>query len=159
MRSYDEAWAAARDRRAFSNGTEGYAWTGEWCDTCVRDRGTRLDAGHPDYDETGCPLLMVALLGRTPVEWVEQPWEQVKGEPEGVVAPVLGGTYECSEYLRDPDTDDDDDQGGGGDPDPDPDPGPPPVIEGQTDLFEQFFDQWVDQVDGRAEHLAGAGRR
>lgn len=122
MKTYDEAFATAKDERAFSNGTEGYAWMDNWCGQCVHDKGTR-----DGTDETGCPLVMVALMQRTPIEWIDQ--------TEG--GHRLGDTYHCTEF-RDED---------GGDDDPEPDPDPPPVIEGQVDMFEVFADQIVEQIE------------
>ena len=55
--SYDDAAAAAADRPAFSNGFEGDAWMERWCWQCVH--------------EESCPLLLVALLGKTPAQWQE----------------------------------------------------------------------------------------
>lgn len=131
MRTYDEAMAASKDERPFSNGTEGYAWTGNWCDTCVHDKGAR-----DGTDPKGCPLLMIALMGRTPAEWIEQPWGQIKGRPEGETAPALGDTYHCTEYVED-------DDGGG---EPDPQPLWDPEMPGQTTIFEVFADQFVDSL-------------
>ena len=130
MRTYDEAMAAASDKRPFSNGTEGYAWTDSWCDRCVNDRGAR-----DGTDERGCPLLMVALMGKTPAEWIEQPWQQIKGRPAGETAPTLGDTYHCTEFR--------DEDNGGGD---EPEPGPPPVHPGQVDMFEVFAEQIAEQA-------------
>jgi hypothetical protein len=124
MRPYDEAYAAAKDRRPFSNGTEGFAWMGNWCDQCVHDKGTRDGS-----DETGCPLVMVALMQRTPVEWLDQTENGHR----------LGDTYHCTEFV--------DEDDGPDDPEPEPEPEPPPVIEGQVDMFEVFADQIVEQVE------------
>jgi len=111
--------AAAIDKRPFSNGTEGYAWMANWCDDC----------GHNDEEtEKWCPILSVALLGKTPAECVEQPWQQVAGRPEGETAPVLGGTYECTEFELAADPEDP------GDPPPVA-PEPVPVADGQLELF------------------------
>lgn len=131
MRTYDEAMAAAKDQPPFSNGTEGYAWTDNWCDTCIHDKGARDGS-----DESGCPLLLVALMGRTPVEWIEQPWQQIKGRPEGETAPVLGDTYHCTEYRSE-------DEGDGDDPQPEP---PAPEVEGQQDIFGVFAEQITEQA-------------
>lgn len=119
MRTYDEAFAAAVDQSAFSNGTEGHAWMDQWCFRCVHDKGTRDGS-----DPVGCPLVMVALMGRTPSEWLEQPWQQINGRPDGDTAPVLGDTYHCVEFRNE------DDPGPGYEPQPDP---PPP---GQLPLFD-----------------------
>lgn len=133
MRTYDEAWEAATDKRPFSNGTEGYAWQDNWCGSCLNDSEQMVDEGR------GCPLLLVALMDRTPAEWIEQPWGQVKGRPEGVLAPYLGDTYHCTEYR----------ERGEGEPDP---PAPVPEDPNQITIFEVFMDQAVEQfeaVDGR----------
>lgn len=122
MKTYEDAYATAKDERPFSNGTEGYAWTETWCDTCVHDREGRAGTG------SGCPLLCVAILGRTPVEWTEN-------EPRY----QLGNTYTCSEYVED----DDDD---GDDPQPQPEPGPPPTCEGQLDLIDAYLDTAIDEL-------------
>lgn len=107
MRTYEEAWEHAVDRRPFSNGTEGYAWMDNWCYRCKND-GDHLD-------DPGCPLVLVALMGRTPSEWFEQPWGQIRGRPEGETAPVLGDTYHCAEFR-------DEDDDGPREPKPIPDP-------------------------------------
>lgn len=106
---YDDALRRSRDEQPFSNGTEGYAWMANWCDRCLRDAPFRNTG-----KGSGCPLLQIALLGRTPAEWMEQPWGQIKGRPEGDTAPVLGDTYHCIEF-RGP-------GGGGGEPRPKPTP-------------------------------------
>jgi hypothetical protein len=105
MRSYDEAYAAARDEPAFSNGTEGEAWTENWCERCVHDSPELVDRGE------GCPLIMVALMGRTPGEWLRQ---------EGF---RLGDQYRCVEFR------DQDDPGPGYEAPPDP------PLPGQEVLF------------------------
>jgi hypothetical protein len=121
MRTYEEAFAAARDEPAFSNGTEGYAWQGQWCDRCVHDASVR------NGDGSGCPLVMVALMGRTPSEWLEQPWQQVVGRPAGVLAPSLGDTYHCVEFRNEDD----------------PGPGYEPVEPVSPDQLELFdADTW-----------------
>jgi hypothetical protein len=118
MRSYQEAYAAARDEPAFSNGTEGYAWMENWCESCVHDKPAR-----EERPEDGCPLIMVAFMSRTPSEWMEQPWQQIKGMPEGQTAPVLGDTYHCVEFR------DEDDPGPGYEP-------VDPVSPDQLELFD-----------------------
>lgn len=63
---YETAYAASTPEPPFSNGTEYYDWSARWCDNCAQeDEFIRSGKG------LGCPLLMVALLGRTPVEWRE----------------------------------------------------------------------------------------
>lgn len=131
MKTYDEAFAAAKDRRPFSNGSQGGAWTANWCDRCVHDRSARRDDVKPDPANKGllgCALLAVALMERTPAEWIDQ--------CEG--GHRLGDTYHCTEFR---------DENGRGD---EPEPEPPPVIEGQVDMFEVFADQIVEQASERA---------
>ena len=127
MRTYDEAKAAAKDEPAFSNGTEGYAWMDNWCDRCVHDKGTR-----DGTDEAGCPLVMVALMGKTPIEWIDQTENGHR----------LGDTYHCTEFR--------DEDEGGGDDDAPPPPGPPaPEIDGQADIFAVFAEQIAEQATAR----------
>lgn len=116
MRTYEEAFAAAREVRAFANGTEGHAWTDRWCDRCIHDQSARNDQVKPDPANNGllgCALLAVALMGRTPAEWLEQPWPW-----------ALGDTYHCVDFRNE------DDPGPGYEPTPEP---PPP---GQLPLFD-----------------------
>jgi hypothetical protein len=74
---------------AFSNGTEGDAWTEAWCFTCTHDTGgVRLKAGQR---EVCCPILGVALMDRTPVDLIEHR----RGG--------LAARYRCAQYdPRDP---------------------------------------------------------
>jgi hypothetical protein len=121
VRTEEQIQAGARDGRPFSNGTEGYAWMGNWCDECV----------HNDEEtEKYCPILTVALLSKTPAEWVEQPWGQIEGRPEGELAPTLGGQYVCTEFERRRDD---------GDDDPEPGPEPPPEVDGQLDIVDAYL--------------------
>lgn len=97
MRTYDAAWGAAQDEPAFSNGTEGEIWMTNWCYRCQH--------------EADCPLLLVALMDRTPAEWFEQ--------PEG-----SADEYHCAEFR---------DQNGDGSGEPEPQPEPPDM----DGLFER----------------------
>lgn len=73
MRDYDAITADAADRRPFSNSTQWEIFSASWCwRDCVKDR---------DED---CPLIMVALLGKTPTEWTVE---------DGTVT-------ECSEFQE-----------------------------------------------------------
>ena len=127
MRTFEEALAAARPGRAFSNGTEGHAWTANWCDECMHDRSARADTG------PGCPLLCVALLHEvTPAEWIEQPADELGRRS-------LGDRYHCIEFRKD-------DGGDGGPDDPDPDPDPPPQVPGQIDMLEYVAERFVEEV-------------
>lgn len=69
------AYERAHDWPAFSNSTEGMAWTGAWCGTCTHGEGG-----------DGCALVDVALVGRTPAEWTL--------EDRG----SLLGRYDCAVY-------------------------------------------------------------
>jgi hypothetical protein len=104
--SFEEAQATAREVSPFSNGTEGECWMENNCHRCINDAPTRRD----EWDK-GCPLIMVALLGKTPVEWMET-------NPYG-----LGNRYMCI-YFRD-------ENDGPGPEEPTPIPDPP----GQDALF------------------------
>ena len=97
MREYNEAFEAALDKAAFSNGTEGMSWTDAWCDRCLHDKPARDGSGE------GCPLVLVALMGRTPSEWIEHDRFS------------LGDRYHCIEFR-------DEDSGPGPEPQPVPDP-------------------------------------
>jgi hypothetical protein len=131
MRTEAEIDTAAKPGRPFSNGTEGYAWMGNWCDECVNN---------DEEKELWCPILSVALLGKTPSEWIEQPWGQIKGRPEGETAPTLGDTYHCTEFVQRPEWPGDDD------PDGEPDPEPTPVCEGQLDLIDAYLPTALDEL-------------
>jgi hypothetical protein len=131
---YDEAYANAKHKPAFSNGSEGYAWMGNWCDQCSKN---------DEATELWCPLLSVALLGRTPVEWIEQPWGQVAGRPEGQTAPRLGDTYHCTAFSPRDDGDDD----GESSPEPDPLPTFAAEMPGQVDIFSLFADDIAEQAE------------
>src|SRR6266568_9501373 len=66
MRSYEEIEKDARDGSPFSNGTLGEMWMGNWCDRCLIEAPYRNG-----LNGTGCPLILVALIGKTPAEWME----------------------------------------------------------------------------------------
>ncbi|GAT13189.1 hypothetical protein [Mycolicibacterium thermoresistibile] len=123
MRSYDEVIASARDEAPFSNGTEGYGWMENWCyRPCmnpVEVAWRRYENGErktpPKDYPGGCPLIQAALLGKTPVEWIDQ-WGGTGPYP-------IADRFHCIEF-RGPD-------GGSGEPRPRPDP---PGMDG---LFER----------------------
>jgi hypothetical protein len=112
MRDYDAILADATDRSPFSNGTSGELWMGKWCYRCKRDAA--FLAGDSDQ---GCPLLLVALMQKTPKEWTETGLQN----------------YHCSEFKPL--------DGGGGEPEPEP----IPVCDGQVDMFGVFAEQIADQ--------------
>lgn len=105
MRTYDEIFEAAREGSPFSNSTEGMSWQWNWCDRCVNDKAMRVDDGRPDpvSGVLGCPILGVAMLGKTPSEWIENDWRR------------LGDQYHCVEFR-------DEDDGPSPEPQPLPDP-------------------------------------
>lgn len=109
MRAYAEALADARDERAFSNSTDGEAFMSNWCWRCLHDKPARN--GH---EEDGCPLILVALMGKTPVEWFDQ-WDGKSPFP-------LGDQYHCIEFR---------DENDGPPPPTEPEPTPP----GQGELL------------------------
>lgn len=99
---YEDALARSRDQAPFSNGTEGHGWTETWCARCLRDAPFRnMGKGH------GCPLILVALIGRTPAEWLDGPRDE-----QGSYS--IEDQYHCIEF-RAP-------GGGGGEPQPKPEP-------------------------------------
>lgn len=93
-RPLDEIDKDARDGSPFSNGTIGYGWMASNCDVCLVDAPFRNGISN-----TGCPILAVALLGKTPVEWMEKP-DRIQD-------------YSCVEFRA---------PGGGGEPRPKPEP-------------------------------------
>lgn len=123
MRSYDEIMATARDERPFSNGTEGYGWMENWCWRPCHNPAEKAwqdyedgKRKHPHKDYPGgCPLLLAALMGKTPAEWLEQP------RHDELI--TLGDQFHCIEFQGPDD--------GGGEPRPKPDP---PGMDG---LFER----------------------
>jgi hypothetical protein len=120
MRSHDELAASAREGSPFSNGTMGEIWMDRWCYRC------KVDAPYQrDESDEGCPLLLVALVGKTPAEWVE-----LGDAPQD---------YTCTEFIPD-----DEDGGAGGG----PRVPPPPAadIDGQTDIFAAFADQIAERA-------------
>lgn len=99
MRTYDEAFAAATDGAPFSNGSQGYGWMANNCDRCLHDKPARSN----DPGE-GCPLVLVALMNKTPAEWLaetEEAW--------------VYGNFTCIEFR-------DENNGPGPEPTPIPDP-------------------------------------
>lgn len=94
MRTIEQIRSDARPRSPFSNGTCGEIWMSRWCERCLNDSPEMVDRGD------GCPLILVALLGQTPAEWLEG---------EGIQ------DYTCVEFR---------DQDGPGDTEPKPLPDP-----------------------------------
>ena len=98
-----DAFERALDEPAFSNGTECYAWMGNWCGECSHDSWGTAASDEPPF----CPLIEVMLHGRTPAEWLPQ------RDENGLYS--LGDQYHCV-YFRDRD------DPGGREPVPVPDP-------------------------------------
>lgn len=105
MDSYDTCYERAKDEPAFSNGTEGYGWMEAHCSECIHDKPARQGD-----DGNGCPLILVALMQRTPQEWLPGDRGSIEGR------------YSCVMFRHEDD---------GGDPEPRPVPTPP----GQGELF------------------------
>lgn len=99
-----EIMADARDRSPFSNGTEGYGWMAANCGRCVHDKPARQ--GH---EEKGCPLILVAMMHKTPVEFLDGPRDE-----HGRYG--IADQYHCIEFR------DEDDDDGPYEPQPIPDP-------------------------------------
>lgn len=72
----NEVTAAAVAGAPFSSSDDGYAWMSVFCDRCLRDAPFRNG-----INDTGCPILLVAMTGRTPAQW--------RGERNG---------YQCAEF-------------------------------------------------------------
>lgn len=91
--------ATAADHPPFSNGTEGYGWMENWCyRPCQQPDEVawqRYEAGKRKTAPrtSGCPLILCALAGKTPTEWLYQ-WE------DGAQYPI--DRYHCIEF-RGPD--------------------------------------------------------
>lgn len=98
MRTYDEALAASLEEPSFSNGSQWAIWSYNWCERCTNDSPELVDKGE------GCPLILLAFMGRRPIEWLTQTAEQ-----EAL------GDFHCVEFR-------DRDNPGGEEPTPVPDP-------------------------------------
>ncbi|MGW1796872.1 hypothetical protein ACWCQN_12885 [Streptomyces sp. NPDC001984] len=102
---YDRLYAEARDETPFSNGDQGYGWMAANCDRCVHDKSARDDNGGE-----GCPLVLIALVGRTPAQWLCETEQQ-----------AIFADYTCTEFR--------------GEDDDDPTPRPMPTPDGQGELL------------------------
>ena len=101
MRTYDEARSSAAEGSPFSNSTDGDMWMARWCERPCRNDSPELVARGE-----GCPLILVALEGYTPAEWLPQPFDSLD-------------RWHCVEY-RGPDEP--------GEPQPIPDPPDQPAL-------------------------------
>ncbi|MHC3474641.1 hypothetical protein ACYF6T_38930 [Streptomyces sp. 7R007] len=105
MRTYDEAVKNARDEHTFSNSSQWEVWSAKNCDRCIHDKPARQ--GDPAQ---GCPLILIALAGKRPAEWLTQTPEQ-----------DVYADYTCTEF-RDENN-------------PDAEPRPLPTPDGQGELL------------------------
>lgn len=125
MTDTDEIWNRSTEGSPFSNSTMGEIWMARWCDRCLRDAPFRNGL----KGATGCQILAVALCGRTPAEWLEQPEDEVI-RPDGY---DVANLYHCIQF-RGP---------GGGSTEPRPRPEPPnmdglfPRPQRQTRMYVQ----------------------
>jgi hypothetical protein len=60
----EDTWSLATEGSPFSNSDEGLIWTGRWCANCRHDAPFRAGSS-----SVGCPLVLISMCGRTPVEW------------------------------------------------------------------------------------------
>ncbi|MEV0584057.1 hypothetical protein [Nonomuraea sp. NPDC050310] len=97
--TYEEAEPRAVEGSPFSNCADGEAWMDNNCRRCVHDAPTRRG----EWDK-GCPLVLIALLGQTPAEWLRKDGYR------------LGDQYTCLYYRNE------DDGPGPQEPAPIPDP-------------------------------------
>lgn len=96
---YERLYDEARDETPFSNGSQGYGWMARNCDRCIHDKPAR-----EGNDGQGCPLVLVALMGRTPIQWLCETEEQ-----------QIHADFHCIEFR-------DEDDGPSPEPTPIPDP-------------------------------------
>lgn len=102
---YDALYDEARDEPAFSNSDEGYGWMDNWCARCIHDKDQRDDVDNPG---PGCPLILISLMGRRPIQWLDGPRDE-----HGRYS--IADQYHCIEYRNE-------DDGPGPEPQPVPDP-------------------------------------
>ncbi|MET7477958.1 hypothetical protein ABZT17_26825 [Streptomyces sp. NPDC005648] len=105
MRTYDEAIKDARSEGTFSNSSQWDVWSAKNCDRCVHDKPARQND-----EANGCPLILIALEGKRPAEWLTQTEEQ-----------EIHADYTCTEFRDEND--------------PDTQPRPLPVPDGQGELL------------------------
>lgn len=103
---YDRLYEESREGSPFSNSSQGYGWMANNCDRCVHDKPARQG-----NEGQGCPLILLALVGRTPAQWL------TASDDDWVFA-----NFQCTEFR---------DENGGPGPEPKPIPTPP----GQGELL------------------------
>lgn len=127
MRTYEQILADATVQPPFSNGTSGEIWMDRWCYRCLNDSPELVDRGE------GCPLILAALTGHTPVEWRETGLQD----------------YECLDFEERREY-----PGSVSDPEP-----MPPVADvefpGQRTIFEVFTEQVAETLnqDSRTDRV------
>lgn len=130
MRPEADILADARDDAPFSNGTEGYGWMENWC---WRPCMNPVEKAWRDYEDGkrrkplkgypgGCPLIMCAQIGKTPVEWIDN-WDGNSPYP-------ISTRFTCTEFIPP-------DEGGGSGGAPRP-PGPPTAKREPKDMDGLF---------------------
>lgn len=70
----DDEFDRSVDKPPFSNGFEGESWMRIWCEECIH--------------EPRCPLILIAMCGRTP-----HPWEEIDRAS-------LTHRYTCHEFEQ-----------------------------------------------------------
>lgn len=91
MDDFNTAYANARDEHAFSNSTDWEIWSYNNCENdCFHD--APYQRGETNV---GCPLILVAMLDRTPREWIPGPDQH------------CGDKYTCAYYRHEGDDDPD----------------------------------------------------
>lgn len=68
MKSFEDYEAAAREGPPFSNGTEWELWSFNACMGAGNDSRRCVHDDDAD-DGRGCPLILLAMIGKTPAEW------------------------------------------------------------------------------------------
>ena len=101
--SVDALYQEARDEPAFSNSDEGMSWMDANCDTCIYEKDQR----NTETPGPGCNLILVSLMGRRPIQWIDGPRDEHGSYSRA-------GQYHCTEYRHEDD--------GPTDPQPIPDP-------------------------------------
>lgn len=91
MRTYEEIRDSALDSPPFSNASQADGWMYNWCERCRNDSQELVDRGE------GCPLILCAMLGKTPIEWLTQTAED-----------QILARFHCIEFRDEDDGDDGD---------------------------------------------------
>lgn len=111
MRDHDALYDESIDEPPFSNSTDGDGWIAANCRTCIHDKEQRADK----VTGPGCPLLLIAVTGRTPAQWFMGPRDE-NGRHR------IADKYRCIEYRHEDDG-------------PGPEPQPIPTPPGQGELL------------------------